>query len=71
MRARRGYDFIDRFRLNVEAASRLRAILFVLDGQGVILRPSGVGDFDALHDRRRHREVASRLRLLEAKPIAA
>jgi hypothetical protein len=27
------------------------------DGEGVVLRPDGVSDFDALHDRRRHREV--------------
>src|SRR5512147_351715 len=50
IRSRRGYDWTDRFPLIVEAASRLRATSFVLDGEGVILRSDGVSDFDALHD---------------------
>jgi bifunctional non-homologous end joining protein LigD len=57
IRTRRGYDWTDRFPLIVEAACRLRATSFVLDGEGMILRPDGVSDFDALHDRRRDREV--------------
>jgi bifunctional non-homologous end joining protein LigD len=57
IRTRRGYDWTDRFPLIVEAAGRLRATSFLLDGEGVILRPDGVSDFDALDDRRRDREV--------------
>lgn len=57
IRTRRGYDWTDRFPLIREAASRLRATSFVLDGAGAILRPDGVSDFDALHDGRRDREV--------------
>jgi bifunctional non-homologous end joining protein LigD len=56
-RTRRGFDLTSRYPQIVEAASRLRASSFVLDGEGVILRPDGVSDFDALHDRRRDREV--------------
>jgi bifunctional non-homologous end joining protein LigD len=56
-RTRRGYDWTDRFPLIVEAASRLRATTFLLDGEGVILRSDGVSDFDALHDHRRDSEV--------------
>jgi bifunctional non-homologous end joining protein LigD len=62
IRTRRGFDWTARFPLIVEAAGRLRATSFVLDGEGVILRPNGVNDFDALHDRRRDREAAARLR---------
>jgi ATP-dependent DNA ligase len=54
---RRGYDWTDRFPLIVEAAGRLRATLFVLDGEGVILRPDGVSDFDRLHSRGHDGEV--------------
>ena len=57
IRSRRGYDWTDRFPLIVEAASRLRATSFVFDGEGVILRPDGVSDFDALHDGRRYGEA--------------
>jgi bifunctional non-homologous end joining protein LigD len=57
IRTRRGYDWTARYPLIVEAAQRLRATSFVLDGEGVILRPDGVSDFDALHDRRRDGEV--------------
>ena len=31
---------------------QLSATSFVLDGEGVILRPDGVSDFDRLHSRR-------------------
>jgi bifunctional non-homologous end joining protein LigD len=42
----------------VEAATRLRATSFVLDGEGVIPRPDDLSDFDRLHSRRHEREVA-------------
>jgi ATP-dependent DNA ligase len=53
----RGYDWTDRLPLIVAAAERLRATSFVLDGEGVILRPDGVADFDRLHARRHDGEV--------------
>ena len=36
----------------IEPASRLPAISFVLDGEGVILRQDGVADLDRLHSSR-------------------
>jgi ATP-dependent DNA ligase len=57
IRTRRGYDWTERFSLIVEAARRLRATSFVLDGEGVILRPDGVSDFERLHARRHDDEV--------------
>ena len=57
VRTRRGYDWTDRFPQIVEAANRLRATSFVLDGQGVILRPDGAADFDRLHSRWHNGEV--------------
>ena len=57
IKTRRGFDWTDRFPLIIEAASRLRATSFVLDGEGVILREDGVSDFDRLHSRRLDGEV--------------
>jgi ATP-dependent DNA ligase len=54
---RHGYDWTDRFPVIVEAAGKLRATSFVLDGEGVILRADGVSDFDRLHSRRHDGEV--------------
>ena len=39
IKTRRGYDWTDRFPLIIEAASNLPATSFVIDGEGVILRP--------------------------------
>jgi len=57
IRTRRGYDWTDRFPLIVESARRLRATSFVLDGEGVILRPDCVSDFARLHSCQHDREV--------------
>jgi ATP-dependent DNA ligase len=57
IKTRRGYDWTDRFPLITEAAARLCATSFVLDGEGVILRRDGVADFDRLHSRRHDGEV--------------
>jgi ATP-dependent DNA ligase len=57
IKTRRGFDWTDRFPVIVEAAARLRANSFVLDGEGVILRPDGVADFDRLHARRHDGEA--------------
>jgi ATP-dependent DNA ligase len=57
IKTRRGYDWTDRYPLIVEAAERLRTASVVLDGEGVILRPDGVADFDRLHSRRHDGKV--------------
>ncbi len=51
IRTRNGHDWTDRFSLIVEAASKLRATSFVMDGEGVILDPDGYSNFDRLHSR--------------------
>jgi ATP-dependent DNA ligase len=57
IKTRRGFDWTDRFPVIIEAAGRLRATSFVLDGEGVILGPDGVSDFDRLQSRRHDHEV--------------
>src|SRR5215208_1139716 len=49
---RGGYDWADRFPAIVEAASRLRAKSFLIDGEVIVCRPDGLSDFDALRYRR-------------------
>jgi bifunctional non-homologous end joining protein LigD len=57
IRTRNGFDWSDRFPLIAEAARRLRATSFVLDGEGVILQADGMSDFDRLHSRRHDDQV--------------
>jgi bifunctional non-homologous end joining protein LigD len=57
IRTRRGFDWTARYPQIVDAASRLRATSFVIDGEGVILGTNGVSDFDRLHSRQHDREV--------------
>ena len=54
---RGGHDWADRFPAIVEAAGRLKAQSFMIDGEAVIYRPDGVSDFDALRIGRRAHEV--------------
>src|SRR5215208_642993 len=54
---RGGYDWADRFPAIVEAASRLRAQSFLIDGEVIVCRPDGLSDFDALRYRRGAHEV--------------
>ena len=54
---RGGHDWADRFPRIVEAASRLRAQSFLIDGEAVICRDDGHSDFDALRSRRHDHEV--------------
>jgi bifunctional non-homologous end joining protein LigD len=54
---RGGHDWADRFPAIVEAASRLRAQSFLIDGEAVVCRADGVSDFDALRSRRRDHDV--------------
>jgi len=49
---RGGYDWADRFPAIVEAARRLRAQSFLIDGEVIVCRPDGLSDFDALRYRR-------------------
>jgi bifunctional non-homologous end joining protein LigD len=46
------YDWADRFPAIVEAASRLRAQSFLIDGEVIVCRSDGLSDFDALRYRR-------------------
>ena len=52
-----GHDWTDRFPAIVDAASRLKAQSFLIDGEAAICRPDGLTDFDALRSRRRSHEV--------------
>ena len=45
---RNGRDWTDRYPFIVEAASRIRAGSFVLDGEAILLGVDGVSDFDGL-----------------------
>ena len=57
IKTRNDYDWTERYPQITEAASRLSATSFVIDGEGVILRQDGVSDFDRMHSRRYDREV--------------
>jgi len=57
IKTRTGYDWTDRYGWIIEAAAKLRADSFVIDGEGVILRPDGVADLDRLHTCRHDGEV--------------
>src|ERR1700676_4082336 len=50
---RRGYDWTDRFSAIANAAAKVRATSFTIDGEAVIAGPDGVAAFDELHGRRR------------------
>jgi bifunctional non-homologous end joining protein LigD len=47
----------DRFPAIVEAANRLKASSFLIDGEAIVCRPDGLSDFDALRYRRRGHNV--------------
>jgi bifunctional non-homologous end joining protein LigD len=52
-----GYDWVDRFPAIVEAASRLKASSFLIDGEAVICRDDGLSDFNALRSRPREHDA--------------
>jgi bifunctional non-homologous end joining protein LigD len=54
---RGGYDWAARFPAIVEAASRIKAQSFLIDGEVVVCRDNGVSDFNALHSRRRDHDA--------------
>jgi bifunctional non-homologous end joining protein LigD len=49
---RGGHDWADRFPAIVEAARRIRAESFLIDGEAAICRPDGLSDFNSLRSSR-------------------
>jgi bifunctional non-homologous end joining protein LigD len=54
---RNGHDWADRFPAIVDAALRIKASSFLIDGEVVIARDDGTPDFHALRSRRRGHEA--------------
>jgi bifunctional non-homologous end joining protein LigD len=54
---RNGHDWADRFPAIVEAALRIKAQSFLVDGEVVIISDDGTPDFRALRSRRRGHEA--------------
>jgi bifunctional non-homologous end joining protein LigD len=54
---RNGHDWADRFTGIVEAASRIKATSFLIDGEVVITSDDGMSDFHALRSKRRGHEA--------------
>jgi bifunctional non-homologous end joining protein LigD len=54
---RNGHDWADRFPAIVDAASRIQASSFLIDGEAVIVRDDGTPDFRALRSKRRGSEA--------------
>jgi bifunctional non-homologous end joining protein LigD len=54
---RNGHDWADRFPAIVEAAARLKAQSFLIDGEAVIASDDGTPDFRALRSKRRGSEA--------------
>ena len=54
---RNGHDWADRFPAIVDAAARIKAQSFLIDGEVVITREDGMSDFHALRSRRRGHEA--------------
>ena len=52
-----GHDWANRFPAIVDAALRIKASSFLIDGEAVIAHDDGTPDFHALRNRRRGREV--------------
>ena len=53
-----GYDWTDRYPLIVEAARKLNGTA-IIDAEAAIIGPSGVSDFEALHNRERNSEAVA------------
>ena len=54
---RNGHDWADRFPAMVDAAARIKAASFLIDGEAVIARDDGMPDFHALRSKRRGSEA--------------
>jgi ATP-dependent DNA ligase len=52
-----GHDWADRFPAIVEAAMRIKAQSFLIDGEAVIARDDGTPDFHVLRSKRRGHEA--------------
>ena len=52
-----GHDWADRFPAIVDAALRIKATSFLIDGEAVIARDDGTSDFRALRSKRRGHEA--------------
>src|SRR6185369_4802335 len=50
---RNGHDWADRFPAIVDAANRIKATSFLIDGEAVIARDDGMSDFRALRSKHR------------------
>ncbi len=55
---RGGHDWADRFPAIVDAALRLKAKSFLIDGEAIVCRADGLSDFEALRVGRRAHDVA-------------
>jgi ATP-dependent DNA ligase len=55
---RNGHNWADRFPAIVDAALRIKAQSFLIDGEAVIARDDGTPDFHALRSQRRGHEAA-------------
>lgn len=65
---RGGHDWADRFPSVVEAARRLKATSFLIDGEAIICRADGLSDFAALRvGRRAHEVMLAAFDLIELK----
>ena len=62
---RGGYDWADRFPAIVDAALRIKAAAFLIDGEAVIARENGTPDFGALRSHAGPVRPCCRLYLLE------
>jgi bifunctional non-homologous end joining protein LigD len=54
---RNDHDWADRFPAIVDAAARIKATSFLIDGEAVIAREDGTPDFHALRIKRRGHEA--------------
>lgn len=54
---RGGHDWSDRYPAIVDAARRIKAQSFMIDGEAIVARPDGVSDFAALHSRRHDKDA--------------
>ena len=54
---RNGHDWADRFPAIVDAAKRIKAASFLIDGEAVIARDDGTPDFPALRSKHRGHEA--------------
>ena len=65
-----GHDWADRFPAIVEAARRLKAASFLIDGEAIICRADGLSDFEAIRvGRRAHEVTVAAFDLIESQGV--